>query len=385
MKIGIPKEIKSREYRVGIIPSGVELLVQSGHEVYIEKNAGEKSGFTDDEYKQAGAIIFQNPKEIYGHCEMILKVKEPQPQEYDLLEPGQILFAYLHLAPQKELTQILQKRKVIAIAYETIQEGNRVPLLEPMSQIAGKMAPMAAGYFLSAHSNAMGVLMGGCSGVLPSKVLILGSGTVAKYSAKIAAGMGADVMIMGRNPKSMAELEETMPANVSTVYSNRYNLEKILPTVDIVIGAVYNTGEKTPHLITKKMLPLCKKGAVLVDVAIDQGGCIETSRPTTHDDPIFEVDGVMHYCVANMPGDYPVTATYALTNATIPYVKKIADLGWRGASLQDNAIYGGVNVAGGFVTQESVAKVHKIPYYELKDILDMCSKFGDTDDKTTSY
>ncbi|MCD6654403.1 MAG: alanine dehydrogenase [Sulfurovum sp.] len=384
MKIGIPKEIKSREYRVGIIPAGVDLLVQGGHEVYIEKNAGEKSGFSDDEYQQAGAVIFKNPKEIYENCEMILKVKEPQPQEYELLKPGQILFAYLHLAPQKELTQILQKRKVIAIAYETIQEGNRVPLLEPMSQIAGKMAPMMGGYFLSAHTHAMGVLMGGCSGVLPSTVLILGSGTVAKYAAKIAAGMGANVVVMGRNPKSMAELESAMPANVSTVYSSRYNMEKILPTADIVIGAVYNTGEKTPHLITKKMLPLCKKGAVFVDVAIDQGGCIETSRSTTHDDPIFEVDGVVHYCVANMPGDYPVTATYALANATIPYVKKIADLGWRSAGLQDNAVYGGVNVAGGFVTQKSVAKVHKIAYHELKDVIGMCPKFGDTYDETAS-
>ena len=378
MKIGIPKEIKTKEYRVGIIPSGVGLLVQSGHEVYIEKDAGEQSGFSDNDYIEAGAMILESPREIFNICEMILKVKEPQPQEYDLLKAGQILFTYLHLAPFKKLTEILKEKEVTAIAYETVQEGKRVPLLEPMSQIAGKIAPMVASYFLSSHTNGMGVLIGGSSGVLPAKVLIIGSGTVAKNAAKIAAGMGADVIIMGRNTSSMAELEDMLPENVSTLYSNRYNMEKILPTVDIVIGAVYITGEKAPHLITKEMLSLCKKGAVLVDVSIDQGGCIETSRPTTHDDPVFEVDGVIHYCVANMPGDYPVTSTYALANATIPYVKKIADLGWRNASLQDSAIYSGVNVAGGFVTEQAVAKAHQMEYHELKSIIDNCPEFGGT-------
>ena len=376
MKIGIPKEIKTKEYRVSIIPSGVRILVQSGHEVYIEKDAGEKSGFSNVDYRDAGAIILQNAQEIFNTCEMILKVKEPQPQEYDLLEPGQILFTYLHLAPAKELTKILQEKEVTAIAYETVQEGQRVPLLEPMSQIAGKVAPMVASYFLSAHNHGMGVLIGGASGVLPAKVLIIGSGTVAKNAAEIASGMGADVIIMGRNPGSMTALEDMLPTNVSTLYSNTYNMEKILPTVDIVIGAVYSTGEKAPHLITREMLSFCKKGAVLVDVAIDQGGCIETSRPTTHDDPVFEVDGVIHYCVANMPGDYPVTATLALSNATIPYVKKIADLGWKRASLEDSAIYSGVNVAGGFVTEKAVAKAHQIEYYELKNIINNCPEFG---------
>lgn len=375
MKIGIPKEIKTKEYRVGIIPSGVKILVQSGHEVYIEKDAGEKSGFSNDDYKRAGASIFQSAKEIFDNCAMILKVKEPQSQEYDLLKPGQILFTYLHLAPAKELTKILQEKEVTAIAYETVQEGQRVPLLEPMSQIAGKVAPMVASYFLSAHTNGMGVLIGGASGILPSKVLIIGSGTVAKNAAKIASGMGADVIIMGRNPGSMAALEDMMPTNISTLYSNTYNIEKILPTVDIVIGAVYSTGEKAPHLITRDMLSFCKKGAVLVDVAIDQGGCIETSRPTTHDDPVFEVDGVIHYCVANIPGDYPVTATEALANATIPYVKRIADLGWKSASLQDSALYSGVNIAGGFVTEKAVAKAHQIEYHELKDIINICPEF----------
>jgi len=383
MKIGIPKEIKTKEYRVGIIPSGVKLLTQSGHEVYIEKDAGNKSGFSDDDYKQAGAKILQSLKAIYDTCEMILKVKEPQLQEYDLLKPGQILFTYLHLAPLRELTELLKEKEVIAIAYETVEEGNRVPLLEPMSQIAGKVAPMVASYFLSAHNNGMGVLIGGSSGVLPARVLIIGSGTVAKNAAKIASGMGADVVIMGRNSSSMTELEELMPENVSTLYSNRYNMEKILPTVDIVIGAVYITGEKAPHLITREMLSLCKKGAVLVDVAIDQGGCIETSRPTTHDDPVFEVEGVIHYCVANIPGDYPVTSTYALANATIAYVKKIADMGWKNASLQDAAIYSGVNIAGGFVTEQAVAKAHQMEYHELKSIIDNCPEFGGMYDKTT--
>jgi alanine dehydrogenase len=377
MKIGIPKEITTKEYRVGIIPSGVRLLVQSGHEVYIEKDAGEKSGFSDDDYSESGAMILQGPKEIFNTCEMILKVKEPQPQEYDLLKPGQILFTYLHLAPDKYLTEILQEKDVTAIAYETVQEEGRVPLLEPMSQIAGKVAPMVASYFLSAHNNGMGVLIGGSSGILPSKVLIIGSGTVAKNAAKVASGMGADVIIMGRNQHSMNAIENMMPTNVSTLYSNTYNIEKILPTVDIVIGAVYSTGEKAPYLITRKMLSLCKKGAILVDVSIDQGGCIETSRPTTHDDPVFEVDGVIHYCVANIPGDYPVTATQALANATIPYVKKIADLGWKKASLQDAAIYSGVNVAGGVVTEQAVAKAHQMEYHELKDIIDNCPEFGD--------
>jgi len=383
MKIGIPKEIKTKEYRVGIIPSGVKLLTQSGHEVYIEKDAGNKSGFSDDDYKQAGAKILQSLKAIYDTCEMILKVKEPQLQEYDLLKPGQILFTYLHLAPLRELTELLKEKEVIAIAYETVEEGNRVPLLEPMSQIAGKVAPMVASYFLSAHNNGMGVLIGGSSGVLPARVLIIGSGTVAKNAAKIASGMGADVVIMGRNSSSMTELEELMPENVSTLYSNRYNMEKILPTVDIVIAAVYITGEKAPHLITREMLSLCKKGAVLVDVAIDQGGCIETSRPTTHDDPVFEVEGVIHYCVANIPGDYPVTSTYALANATIAYVKKIADMGWKNASLQDAAIYSGVNIAGGFVTEQAVAKAHQMEYHELKSIIDNCPEFGGMYDKTT--
>ena len=376
MKIGIPKEIKTKEYRVGIIPSGVRVLVQGGHKVYIEKDAGEKSGFSNDDYMEAGAIILQSPKEIFNTCEMILKVKEPQLQEYDLLKPGQILFTYLHLAPLRELTEILKEKEVTAIAYETLQDGGRVPLLEPMSQIAGKVAPMVAGYFLSAHNHGRGVLIGGSTGVLPAKVLIIGSGTVAKNAAKVASGMGADVVIMGRNPKTMTELEDMMPTNVSTLYSNAYNMEKILPIVDIVIGAVYITGEKAPHLITREMLSLCKKGTVLVDVAIDQGGCIETSKPTTHDDPVFEVDGVIHYCVANIPGDYPVTATYALANATIPYVKRIADMGWQNASLEDTAIYSGVNVAGGFVTEEAVAKAHKMEYHALKDIIDSCPEFG---------
>lgn len=375
MKIGIPKEIKAKEFRVGIIPSGVELLTQSGHEVYIVKNAGEKSGISDEDYTESGALLVDTLQEVYAICEMILKVKEPQPQEYDLLRPGQIIFTYLHLAPLKELTEVLQRKQVIAIAYETVQKEGRVPLLEPMSQIAGRVAPMVGSYFLSAHHNARGVLVGGATGVLPSRVLILGSGTVAKNAAKIASGMGADVVIMGIDPVSMKQIEDALPSNVSTIYSNKYNIEKILPTVDMVIGAVYLTGAKAPHLITKEMLSLCKKGAILVDVSIDQGGSIETSRPTTHDDPIFEVDGVIHYCVANMPGDYPVTATHALSNATIPYVKMIADMGWKDASLHDSAIYSGVNVAGGYATEPAVAKAHHMQYHELKDIMDKCTDF----------
>jgi len=376
MKIGIPKEIKKKEYRVAIIPSGVRLLVEAAHEVYIEKNAGEKSGFLNDDYLEAGAVLLESPEEIYDKCELILKVKEPQPQEYDLLKPGQILFTYLHLAPAKELTAVLQAKKVIAIAYETVESRGKLPLLEPMSQIAGRVAPMVASHFLSAHVNGRGVLIGGASGVPPAKVLIIGSGTVAKNAAKIASGMGADVIIMGRNPNSMAQLEDILPSNISTQYSNTHNIEKILPTVDIVIGAVYTTGEKAPYLITKEMLSLCKKGTVMVDVAIDQGGCIETSRPTTHDDPVFEVDGIIHYCVANIPGDYPVTATQALANVTISYVKKIADEGWRDASMKDRSIYTGVNVAGGFVTQEAVAKAHQMEFYDLQNIMDDCPDFG---------
>lgn len=376
MKIGIPKEIKKKENRVGIIPSGVKVLVQGGHQVYIEKDAGEKSGFSNEDYTEVGAIILQGSKEIFDTCEMILKVKEPQPQEYDFLKPGQILFTYLHLAPFQELTEVLKEKEVIAIAYETLQEGGRIPLLEPMSQIAGKVAPMIAGYFLSAHNHGRGVLISGSTGVAPVKILIIGSGNVAKYAAKVASGMGAEVVIMGRNPKSMTDLEDILPSNVSTLYSNAYNMEKILPTVDIVIGAVYVKGEKAPYLLTRDMLSLCKKGAVLVDVAIDQGGCIETSRPTTHDDPIFEVDGVIHYCVTNIPGDYPLTATQALANATIPYVTKIADLGWKNASLEDAAIYSGVNIAGGFVTEIAVAKAHQMKYNELKDIINNCPEFG---------
>ena len=291
MKIGIPKEIKIKEYRVGMIPSGVRLLVEGGHKVSIQKDAGEKSGFSNNEYKKAGVVILEDPKEIFEICEMIVKVKEPQSEEYDLLKSGQILFTYLHLAPNKKLTEILLEKRVTAIGYETVEDKGRLPLLSPMSQIAGRVAPMVASYFLSMHNNGMGVLIGGATGILPSKVLVIGSGTVAKNAVKIASGMGADVIVMGRNPQSMKSIEESMPANVSTLYSNAYNMEKILPSVDMVICAVYVTGEKTPQLITGKMLSLCKKGAVLVDVAIDQGGCIETSRPTTHDDPVFEIDG----------------------------------------------------------------------------------------------
>ncbi|MFT7878880.1 MAG: alanine dehydrogenase [Sulfurimonas sp.] len=375
MKIGIPKEIKTKEYRVGMIPSGVEQLIQSGHKVYIQKGAGEKSGFNDSDYKHVGAVILQSAKEIYTQCEMIIKVKEPQPAEYDLLKPGQILFTYLHLAPVPELTKVLQEKQVIAIAYETLQENHTLPLLDPMSQIAGEVSPLVASYFLSAHHHGNGVLISGATGVSSAKVLIIGSGTVAKSAAKVAAGMGAEVVIMGRNRSAMARLEETLPANISTRYSNRYNLEKTLPEVDIVIGAVYITGEKAPKLITREMLSLCKKGAILVDVSIDQGGCIETSRPTTHEDPIFEVDGVLHYCVANIPGSYPKTSTEALANATIKYAKNIADLGWREAVMRDDAIYSGVNVAGGFVTNEPVARTHGIAYHELKDIIDLCPAY----------
>lgn len=372
MKIGIPKEVKTKEYRVGMIPSGIEQLIESGHEVYIQKGAGERSGFDDADYREVGALVLQSAKEIYDQCEMIIKVKEPQPSEYELLKPGQILFTYLHLAPVPELTRVLQEKKVIAIAYETLQDNHTLPLLDPMSQIAGEVAPLVASYFLSAHNHGSGVLISGATGVSPAKVLIIGSGTVAKSAAKVAAGMGADVVIMGRNRSAMARLEETLPENISTVYSNRYTLEKLLPTVDIVIGAVYITGERAPKLITREMLSLCKQGSILVDVSIDQGGCFETSRPTTHEEPVFEVDGILHYCVANIPGSYPMTSTQALANATIKYAKRIADLGWREAVIHDDAIYSGVNVAGGFVTNEPVARTHGIAYHELRDIMDLC-------------
>lgn len=375
MKIGIPSEIKTKECRVGMIPSGVEQLLRSGHEVWIQKDAGEKSGFDDYAYREVGAVIADNAKEIYRQCEMIIKVKEPQREEYDLLKPGQILFTYLHLAPEPELTRVLREKRVTAIAYETLQEHNTLPLLDPMSQIAGEVAPIVASYFLSAHNGGNGTLISGAAGVTPAKVLIIGSGTVAKSAAKVAAGMGAEVVIMGRNRSSMARLEDILPDNVITLYSNRYNLEKILPTADIVICAVYITGEKAPKLISREMLSLCRKGAVLVDVSIDQGGCIETSRPTTHDDPVFEVDGVLHYCVANIPGSYPKTSTEALANATLPYAKRIADLGWREAALSDDAIYSGVNVAGGFVTEKAVAKTHGIEYHELREIIEECPSF----------
>ena len=375
MKIGIPKEIKTKEFRVGMIPSGVKQLVESGHKVYVQQGAGENSGFSDDDYTDVGAVILQSAKEVFDQCVMIIKVKEPQPEEYDLMREGQILFTYLHLAPEPTLTKALQGKKVIAIAYETLQVGNTLPLLDPMSQIAGEVAPLVGSYFLSAHNGGNGVLITGATGVPPAKVLIIGSGTVAKGAAKVAAGMGAEVMIMGRNRSSMEKLEDTLPSNVTTLYSNQYNLERLLPTVDIVVGAVYVTGEKAPKLITREMLSFCKKGAVLVDVSIDQGGCIETSRPTTHDKPIFEVDGVLHYCVANIPGNYPMTSTQALSNATIPYAKRIADLGWREA-IKDDAIYSGVNVAGGYVTNEAVANVHGLEYRELKKVIDLCPSFN---------
>ena len=364
MKIGVPKEIKPQENRVALTPAGVDTLVHAGHEVYIEENAGAGSNFTDDEYIGSGAVILKTPKEVFGIADMIMKVKEPLAPEYDLLREGQILFTYLHIAPNSELTQVLLDKKVIGIAYETVQLPNgALPLLAPMSEVAGRMAIQIGAMLLENISGGRGILLGGVSGVEKARVSVIGGGVVGLNAAKTAYGMGAQVTVIDVSSSRLAYLDDIFGGNVNTLISNRHNIEKSVCEADLVVGAVLIPGGKAPKLVTEDMVEKMKQGAVVVDVAIDQGGSIETiDRITTHANPSYIKHGVVHYSVANMPGAVPRTSTLALTNATLPYALKIADKGAEGAMKADNALLKGLNVYKGALTYEPVAQAQGREY-----------------------
>ena len=365
MIVGIPKEIKNNEFRVGMTPSGVATLVKNGHTVYVQKTAGEGSGFSDAEYEAVGAKILPTIADVYATAEMIVKVKEPIEPEYDLIREGQFLFTYFHFACDRPLTEAMIARKAICLAYETVRKADRtLPLLIPMSEIAGRMAAQEGARFLEKPQSGKGILMGGVPGVKPAKVLVLGAGTVGTNAAITAAGMGADVIITDINLTRLRYLDDVMPKNIRTLYSNEYNIRAELPTTDLLIP-----GDKTPHLITRDMLALLKPGSVLVDVAIDQGGCFETSHPTSHSEPVYTVDGIVHYCVANIPGAVPFTSTLALTNATTPYAVALANKGWKQACKDDPALKLGLNIVEGKVTFPAVAKVFDLPYTPVDELL----------------
>src|SRR5438128_5665836 len=357
MIVGVPKEIKEQEQRVALLPSAANQLIRHGHSVAVEKNAGVGSGYPDEEYIKAGAEIFDQAKEVFARADMIVKVKEPREAEFPLLRKGQILFTYLHLAASKALTEALLKSGVTAVAYETIQVNNRLPLLEPMSEIAGRMAVVMGAYFLAKHNGGSGVLLGGVPGVLPGQVVVLGGGTSGINAARMATGLGADVTILDIDVERMRFLDLTM-GHTRTLYSNEANLHELMPTTDLLIGAVLLPGAKAPKLITRSMLKKMKLGSVLVDISIDQGGCAETSRPTTHLNPVYVEESVTHYCVANMPAAYARTATQALTNITYRYVELLADLGLEGACKKQPALVGGINTCEGRLTCQAAAEAH---------------------------
>ena len=361
MIIGVPKEIKDQEYRVALLPSAAYQLIKRGHQVLVERNAGAGSGYPDEDYEQAGATMVSDHAAAYAKADLVMKVKEPLPSEYSLLRPGQILFTYLHLAASRSLTDALLKSHVIGLAYETIEVNGRLPLLEPMSEIAGRMSILVGGYFLAKHNGGPGVLLGGVPGVLPGKVVVLGGGTSGINAARMAQGMGADVTILEVDLERMRFLDITLHT-AHTLYSSEAHLLELLPTVDLLVGAVLVPGAKAPRLIRRDMLRRMRPGSVLVDIAIDQGGCAETSRPTTHDHPVFVEEGVTHYCVANMPGAYARTATQALANATYRYLELVADHGLAEACQKLPALVGGLNVMDGKITHKAVAGAHGLAY-----------------------
>ncbi|SDN62125.1 alanine dehydrogenase [Desulfonauticus submarinus] len=351
MLIGCPKEIKNNEYRVGLTPASVKAYIQHGHKVLIESGAGLGSGIGDEEYVKVGATLVETAEEVWQKSEMIVKVKEPLPQEYPLMQEGQIVYTYFHFAADEELTKACLDKKIIAMAYETVQEPNgNLPLLKPMSEVAGRMAPLMAAFYLAKSQGGLGVLPTGVPGVLPANVVVIGGGTVGSNAARIAAGFGAKVTVLDINANTLEHLGNIMPSNVFTCFSDHVTLEASITEADIVIGAVLIPGAKAPKLITRELLNKMKPGAVFVDVAIDQGGCAETSRPTTHSDPIFIEENVVHYCVANMPGAYARTSTFALNNVTIKYGLKLADLGVEQACKQDSVLMKGLNMYKGILT-----------------------------------
>lgn len=361
MIIGIPKEIKTDEFRVGMTPSGVRELVKHGHSIIIESGAGRGSGFEDASYIDAGGLIIQGADEVWNKADMIVKVKEPIESEYEHLREGQILFTYLHLAADKRLTEVLCEKKVTAFAYETLRVGKRLPLLEPMSEIAGRMATLFGAIHLGRYNGGSGRLLGGAVGVERNNVVILGAGVAGKSAADAAAGLGAHVSIFDINTERLSYLRDVMPSNVTMFYSTHDSILNAIKDADLIIGTVLLPGAKAPKLITREMLSHLKKGTVLVDVSIDQGGCFETSRPTTHSHPTYEVEGIVHYCVANMPGMYPRTSTIALTNATLPYAIKIASTPLERV-INDEIYVGALNVYNGYVTNQAVAEAHSMTY-----------------------
>ncbi|HWQ92383.1 MAG TPA: alanine dehydrogenase [Clostridia bacterium] len=360
MIIGVPKEIKGQEHRVAMLPSAAYQLIKRGHQVRVETGAGAGAGYPDGDYAAAGATLVADHAAAFD-ADLVVKVKEPQPSEHSLLKPGQILFTYLHLAADRGLTEALMKSGVTALAYETIEVNRRLPLLEPMSEIAGRMSILVGGYFLAKHYGGSGVLLGGVPGVLPGKVVVLGGGTSGINAARMAQGLGADVTILEVDLERMRFLDITLHT-AHTLYSNEAHLIELLPSVDLLIGAVLVPGARAPKLIRREMLRRMRPGSVVVDIAIDQGGCIETSHPTTHDHPVFVEEGVTHYCVANMPGAYARTATQALTNVTFRYIEMLADSGLVEACQRQPALVGGINVMGGKVTHKAVAEAHGIPF-----------------------
>ena len=357
MRIGVPKEIKNNEYRVGMVPAGVRELVVAGHEVLVETGAGNGIGVDDAQYKAAGASIASAAAEVFERADLVVKVKEPQPAECAMLRPGQVLFTYLHLAADPVQAKGLMKSGATAIAYETVTAPNgSLPLLTPMSEVAGRMSIQVGAASLQKANGGFGILLGGVPGVQPAKVVILGGGVAGKHAAEMAVGMRADVTIVDRSLDRLRELSAIFGASLLTAYSTTETVERLVREADLVIGAVLVAGAAAPKLVTRAMLSTMKRGAVLVDISIDQGGCFETSRPTTHADPTFVVDGVIHYCVANMPGAVPRTSTFALTNATLPYIRSLADLGWQAALKRDPGLAAGLNVHAGEITHDVVAR-----------------------------
>lgn len=366
MKVGIPKEIKQGESRVGMTPAGVAELIKHGHHVFVQHTAGEGSGFSDAAYEHVGAEILPTIEEVYAQSDMIIKVKEPIEPEYALVRKGQLVYTYFHFASDRPLTEAMIKSGAVCLAYETVEESDHsLPLLRPMSEVAGRMAVLNGAYYLQKTKGGKGKLISGVPGVKPTKVLVLGGGTVGEAAARMAAGMGADVVITDISLPRLRQLSIELPANVTTLYSSEHNIRQELRDVDIVIGSVLIPGDKTPHLITRDMLSLMEPGTVLVDVAIDQGGCFETSHPTTHADPVYTVEGIVHYCVANIPGAVPNTSTLALTNATLKYALQLADKGWRKACEENPALRKGLNIVEGKVVFKPVADVWGLKYENL--------------------
>ena len=374
MIIGVPKEIKNNENRVALTPSGVKELARHGHDIYIQTNAGSGSGFSDTQYEEAGAGILPDIKSVYGRAEMIIKVKEPIQEEYTLIRENQLVFTYFHFASYEPLTRAMIENKSVCLAYETVEKDDRsLPLLVPMSEVAGRMSVQEGAKYLEKPLKGRGILLGGVPGVRPAKVMVLGGGVVGTQAAKMAAGLGADVTIMDISLPRLRYLADIMPANVNTYMSSEYNIRELLPSHDLIIGAVLIPGAKAPHLITRDMLKLMRPGTVLVDVAVDQGGCIETCKPTTHENPTYIIDDILHYCVANMPGAVPYTSTLALTNATLPYALQLANKGWEKACQDNRELRLGLNIIRGDVVYKGVSEAFGLPYRNVEECLTLKS------------